>query len=470
MLPSRLVQGYALAAGGSCRPMIPDSPLFLYYFLPLTLALFYLSPLALRSGVLLAASLTYFFLADAAGLPVLVAASLANFALGRLIDRAGPAGRGGLTALGVAGNIGLLAYYKYGGVAAPLGISFFTFQAVAYLIDVKRGTVPAEGNLARFTTAMAFFPKITAGPIARFGPLLPALARPRPTLADFQAGAFRFAVGLAKKTLVAGALAPVADAVFGRRTGLDMGTAWLGLLCYSAQIYFDFSGYTDMALGLARLFGIPLPENFRHPYTAVSVRDFWRRWHISLSTWFRDYLYIPLGGGRVAPWRVRLNLLTVFALCGVWHGATLNFLAWGLWHGAFLTAERTRFGAWLDRLPAVARHGYLLLAVMLGWVLFRATDAGLAADYFQALFSFSLDGFPYTADTLITRQRLTALAAAVLFSMPLEAVWARGAALFGRYAGVATESGRTLVMAVLLVASAMAIAAGAYSPFIYARF
>lgn len=450
--------------------MIPDSPLFLYYFLPLTLALFFVVPVWARAAVLLAASLGYFFLADAAGLPVLLAAAVGNYLLGRLIGGAGEAARWRLTALGVAANIGLLAFYKYGGLAAPLGISFFSFQAVAYLVDVKRGVMPAEASLPRFTLAMAFFPKITAGPIVRFGPLLPALSRPRPSLAGFRDGAFRFAVGLAKKTLVAGALAPVADAAFSRGATLDMGTAWLGLACYTAQIYFDFSGYTDMALGLGRLFGIELPENFNHPYVATSVRDFWRRWHISLSTWFRDYLYIPLGGGRASPWRVRLNLLVVFALCGVWHGATLNFLAWGLWHGAFLAAERTPLGGRLDRLPAALRHGYLLLAVMLGWVLFRATDAGLAASYFQALFSFSLDGFARTMAVDVDRQKLAALMAAIVFSMPLGGVWQRATSVFGEQAGLVGEWSRTFALAGLLAASAMAIAAGAYTPFIYARF
>ncbi|MHC1713879.1 MAG: MBOAT family protein [Solidesulfovibrio sp.] len=451
--------------------MIPDSPLFLYYFLPLVLVLFYIAPRSVRGGVLLASSLAYFFLADAAGLPVLLAASVGNYALARCIGRAEDQTKGWLTALGVAANIGLLAYYKYGDLAAPLGISFFTFQAVAYLVDVKRGVMPAEGSLARFTLAMAFFPKITAGPIARFGPLMPALSRPSPTLDDFRAGAFRFAVGLAKKTLLAGSLAPIADAAFGRGAAdLDMATAWLGLVCYTAQIYFDFSGYTDMALGLARLFGIALPENFDHPYTAKSVREFWRRWHISLSTWFRDYLYIPLGGGRCSPWRVRANMLVVFALCGVWHGATLNFLAWGLWHGAFLSLERTRLGERLDRLPAVFRHGYLLLAVMLGWVLFRATDAALATGYFKGLFSFSLDGFAYTWATNVDRQRLAALFLAVCFSMPLGGAWRWLSALCGPYEQTVVGWAQTGALVLLLAASAMAIASGAYAPFIYARF
>ena len=450
--------------------MIPDAPIFLYYFLPAVLAAFFLLPRPARPWLLLLASLAYYFLADAAGLPVLLAAALGNFLLARALGRAGPTGRARLTALGVAANIGLLAYCKYGPTAMPLGISFFTFQAVAYLIDVKRGVLPPEPSLARFTLALAFFPKITAGPIARFGPLLPALGKLAPSLDDFRDGAWRFTVGLAKKTLIAGALAPLADQAFAKGTGLDMATAWLGLVCYTGQIYFDFSGYTDMALGLGLLFGVRLPENFDHPYISRSVREFWRRWHISLSTWFRDYLYIPLGGSRVAPWRVRANLVTVFALCGVWHGASCNFLVWGLWHGAFLSLERTRIGARLDAAPAAVRHSYALLAVMLGWVLFRATDLSAAWAYFQALFSFSLAGFDYTLATGVDRARLTALAAAVLFSVPLAVPWRRLIARAGRFAPTVAGLARSLALFLLLAASAMQIAAGTFTPCIYARF
>ncbi len=450
--------------------MIPDSPLFLYFFLPAVLAAFSLCPRSARAGLLLVASLGYYFLADAAGLPVLAGAACGNYLLGLAIGRAAPVRQAWLTAVGVAANIGLLAFFKYSSLVAPLGISFFTFQAVAYLVDVKRGVLPAETSLSRFSLAVSLFPKITAGPIARFGPLLPQLARPRPSLAGFRDGAWRFTVGLAKKTLLAGALGPLADAAFAHGPGLDMATAWLGLACYTAQIYFDFSGYTDMAVGLGRMFGIVLPENFDHPYISKSVREFWRRWHISLSTWFRDYLYIPLGGSRVSPWRVRANLVIVFALCGLWHGATLNFLVWGLWHGVFLSLERTRFGQRLDRFPAPVRHAYALLAVMLGWVLFRATDLGAALAYFQALFSFSLDGFAYTLATAVNHQRLTALVAAAMFSLPLGGLWTRATARIGRFGTLAAEIGRTVALAGLFLASAMQLAAGAYSPFIYARF
>jgi alginate O-acetyltransferase complex protein AlgI len=451
--------------------MTPDAPLFLYYFLPAVLAIFFLCPRPGRVWVLLAASLAYYFLADAAGLVVLAGATGANYLLARAMGPASPRGRATLAGLGVAANIGLLAFYKYGPLAAPLGISFFTFQAVAYLVDVRRGTTPAEPNLARFSLAMALFPKITAGPIARFGPLLADMGRLSPTLDDFCQGAWRFTLGLAKKMLIASSLAPLADAAFAKVGGPDMGTAWLGLVCYTAQLYFDFSGYTDMALGLGRMFGLSLPENFDHPYISRSVREFWRRWHISLSVWFRDYLYIPLGGSRVAPWRVRCNLLAVFTLCGVWHGASLNFLVWGLWHGLFLALERTRFGRRLDAAPAAVRHGYALLAVMLGWVLFRAPDLPGAAAYFRGLFSFSLDGFAYTLATGITRANMTALAAAVLFSLPLAGLWDRCLARFDdSRRELVTGLARSVALPLLFAAAAMQLAAGTFSPFIYARF
>jgi alginate O-acetyltransferase complex protein AlgI len=451
--------------------MTLDGPLFLYYFLPIILGVFFLCPRAGRIWVLLGASLVFYFLVDAAGLPVLAGATLGNFLLARALGRVSPRGRAGLTALGVTANIGLLAFYKYGPLAAPLGISFFTFQAVAYLVDVRRATTPATPSLARFALAMALFPKITAGPIARFGPLLADIGRLAPSLEDFRQGAWRFAVGLAKKTLIAATLAPLADAAFAKAGGPDMGTAWLGLAGYTAQLYFDFSGYTDMALGLGRMFGLRLPENFDHPYISKSVREFWRRWHISLSTWFRDYLYIPLGGSRVAPWRVRFNLLVVFTLCGVWHGATFNFLVWGLWHGLFLAVERTRLGRALDAAPAAIRHGYALLAVMLGWVLFRAPDLPGAWAYFQGLFSFSLGGFAYTWATGVDRAKCVALGAAILFSLPLAGIWGR---CLSRLAGSRRELvaglAQTVALPLLLAAAAMQIAAGTFSPFIYARF
>jgi alginate O-acetyltransferase complex protein AlgI len=477
-----------------------DSPLFLFAFLPAVLAGFFAVPVRARPHVLLAASLIFTAMGDVSALPVLFFSILGNHALALAIGNARGAGRAArqkrLVALGVAANILYLAKAKYLAFAVstlpfleavgmdpaqvrglpPLGISFFTFQAVSYLVDVSRGQVAAENNVLRTALYLSFFPKMIAGPIARYATMLPGMLLPRPALSDVAAGSVRFCLGLAKKTLLAGTLGPVADAAFSPRPlggTLDMATAWVGLLAYTGQIYFDFSGYTDMAVGLGRMFGLALPENFDHPYVSRSVREFWRRWHISLSTWFRDYLYIPLGGGRVGPARVQGNLLLVFVVCGLWHGANWTFVVWGLFHGLFLALERTRAGRLLDRAPAAVRHAYALSAVMLGWVFFRATDLPQAASYLGALFSFRFEGFDYTWMTAVSRQALCALAAAVVFSLPLGGPARRLAEAAGRLGPVgrgAAAAFTALAPAALAVLSAMQLAAGTYSPFIYARF
>ncbi len=472
-----------------------ETPLFLFLFLPAALGGFFVLPRRARPFVLLLTSLVFYAMGDVSALPGLAASILGNFALGLALERSRGTDRGRmLLALGLAANILFLALAKYLAFAVsalpflpamgvdavfgppPLGISFFTFQAVSYLMDVSRGGIAAETSPVRFAVYLSFFPKIAAGPIARYAAMLPGLLDPRPGLADFAAGTTRFAVGLAKKTLIAGTLGPVADAAFSPRPlggPLDMGTAWIGLLAYSAQIYFDFSGYTDMAVGLGRVFGVTLPENFDHPYVSRSVREFWRRWHISLSTWFRDYLYIPLGGGRVSPARVRRNLLVVFVLCGLWHGANWTFVVWGLWHGAFLVLERTRAGRVMDKAPPALRHAYALLAVMLGWVFFRSADLAQAGNYLAALFSFRLDGLEYTWITSVTRQAMAAFGAALVFSLPSGGLFRAGGDIVARLGppgrGVVFAT-RALAPAALMLLSVMRLAAGTYSPFIYARF
>jgi alginate O-acetyltransferase complex protein AlgI len=459
-----------------------DSPLFLLIFLPAVLGAFALAPKVSRQGLLLAVSLVFYAMGDAASLVVFAVSVAGNMLLGLGIERSRGRARTLVTACGVAANLGLLAYAKYftfaisqfsgleglkhlGPSSLPLGISFFTFSAVAYLVDIHRGTCPAQTNPIRFGLFMTFFAKITAGPIARFQDMFPGPDRvPGPGLEDVAEGLRRLALGLAKKTLVAGRLGPLADAAFTQPVGqLDMGTAWLGLVCYALQLYFDFSGYTDMALGLGRIFGYKLPENFNYPYISQSVREFWRRWHMTLSGWFRDYLYIPLGGGRVATWKVYRNLLVVFALCGLWHGAAWNFVVWGLWHGVFLVLERTAVGRMLDKAPRPVRHAYALLAVGLGWVFFRASSLGAAVDYLQAMVSFSFGGFAYTWMVLMNRQTLVVLAVAVIGCAP---VLGPLKARLGRIGDLA----QTVLPPALLAAALLAMAAGTHTPFIYAQF
>jgi alginate O-acetyltransferase complex protein AlgI len=474
------------------------SPVFLFIFLPAALGLFLVLPGRSRAWGLLAASLFFYAWSGPGVFPVLCASILVNYFLGRALGKrpagsAGPAdsGRKALLALGVVVNLAVLIFFKYLGFAAanlpwlsglgleefaartplPLGISFFTFQAVAYLVDIYRRAAPAEENLGRLALSISFFPKITAGPIARHAAIAGDLAAPRPSLDGLSLGAARFVMGLAKKTLIAGALAPLADEAFAqaaRPGALDAPTAWVGLLAYGLQIYFDFSGYTDMAVGLGRMFGVRLPENFNYPYAAVSVQDFWRRWHISLSTWFRDYLYIPLGGNRCAKARIYCNLVTVFVLCGLWHGAAWTFVAWGLWHGLFLAVERAGLAAFLAGRPKILSRVYAVTAIMLGWVFFRAAALPDALAYLRALFSFTVSGFDYYQMTFLTHQALTALALGVMFSGPLAPrLRSLGDRLLGPLPAEALRSGLILC---LLAVAVLQIATGTATPFIYAKF
>jgi alginate O-acetyltransferase complex protein AlgI len=469
-----------------------SAPVFLFIFLPVTLGIFLISPGRFRAWLLLAASLFFYGWSGPGVLPVLCASILVNYVLGRALGKhPGEAGRKGLLAFGVAANLAVLVFFKYLGFAAsnlpwlsglgldklaaetplPLGVSFFTFQAVAYLIDIYRTTAPAEASLTRLALSISFFPKITAGPIARHKDIAADLAAPAPSVDGLSQGVARFVMGLAKKTLIAASLAPLADEAFAqaaRPGALDTPTAWVGLFAYGLQIYFDFSGYTDMAVGLGRMFGVRLPENFNYPYVSSSVQDFWRRWHISLSSWFRDYLYIPLGGNRCAPARVYFNLVAVFVLCGLWHGAAWTFVAWGLWHGLFLAVERAGLGKFLSGRPRIVGQLYAVLAVMLGWVFFRAATMADALSYLGSLANFSGGGFDYYQMTFLTRQALTAFVLGVFLSAPVAPkLAALSERLFGPALAEAARHGLTLC---LLAASVMQIAAGAATPFIYAKF
>jgi alginate O-acetyltransferase complex protein AlgI len=459
-----------------------DSPLFLLAFLPVLLGLFVLCPVSARNILLLAASLLFYSLSDPVSLPVFALSIAFNMLMGLAIERASGSSRHNMLALGVSANLILLAWSKYltflmaqipglGFLQAvapgsmPLGVSFFTFSAIAYLVDIGRRQGKAERSIVRFGLFMAFFPKITAGPITRWRDMFPDAGQPgRPSLEDVREGLIRMAIGLAKKVLIAGAMGPMADAAFGEPAGhLDMGTAWLGLMSYSLQLYFDFSGYTDMAVGIGRMFGYKLPENFNYPYVSQSVREFWRRWHMTLSSWFRDYLYIPLGGGRVAPWKIQRNLLIVFVLCGLWHGASWSFVVWGLWHGVFLAMERTAVGKALDKLPRPLRHVYGLLAVGIGWVFFRAADFTQAVAYLQALAGLNSSGFEYTWMVRMTREYMTLLAVGLAGCIP-SVPW-----LAERLGMAGTIAGR-IAVPVFLALALMQLAAGSHSPFIYAQF
>ncbi len=473
--------------------MVFSSTIFLFLFLPAVLAGYFLAPgWRTRNALLLAASLFFYAWGEAHYVVVLLVSVVANALLGRRIEGAEGARRRAWLYLAVGINLLLLGYFKYAGFVAtnitalmtamglpggpsadvhlPLGISFFSFQAISYVVDIYRRQVPAQRRVLDVGLYIALFPQLIAGPIVRYGDIAAQLHERVVTLDGFAGGVRRFVTGLAKKVLIANVLGQVADEIFAHPAGqLDPALAWLGILCYTLQIYFDFSGYSDMAIGLGRMFGFRFPENFDQPYRSRSVREFWRRWHMSLSRWFRDYLYIPLGGSRHGALRTHANLLAVFLLCGLWHGAAWNFVAWGLFHGVFLVAERGRLGRLLHRLPRIAQHLYLVVVVMVGWVFFRAEDLQSALDYLAAMAGLSAranDGYVLLyldIETVVALVAGSVLAVAPGLSPDAERVVHAGR-------GRIVAAGRDVAVVALLLLSLVYVSAQSYNPFIYFRF
>ncbi len=404
-------------------------------------------------------------------------------------------------AVAIAGNLGALALFKYANFAIanintlapilaltpvaaaaiplPLGISFFTFHAISYVVDVYKRNAQAERNIPRFALYILLFPQLIAGPIIRWRDIASQLGTREQRIADFAWGARRFVLGLGKKVLIANTLGRVADAIFGLPASeLTTPLSWLGLACYTLQIYFDFSGYSDMAIGLMRMFGFRILENFNYPYIARSVREFWRRWHISLSNWFRDYLYIPLGGNQRGARRAYANLVIVFLLCGLWHGASWPFVLWGAWHGAFLVAERVFAVRRREDSPHffshLISHLYALGAVMGGWVLFRCDTLAHAVYYFQALAGFG-QGRPAQQPVAQYLDPLVAftLAIATLFATPLAArigAWRDSRAAKPGAAATAILAADVAWLAAVGIMASAFLASGTYNPFIYFRF
>jgi len=482
-----------------------SSPIFLFLFLPIVLTVYLLLPcIKTRNLWLLLMSLAFYAWGQIDFVLLLLVSTLVNYSLGLWMDRSeSAANRKFIVALAVFINIGLLAFFKYANfavgvfnsslgvagiapvqaphIALPIGISFFTFHALSYIIDVYRRKWKPATDPKDVALYIFFFPQMIAGPILRWGAIGPQLRQRTVSRDMFADGVRRFVGGLAKKVLIADSVAAPADQIFSLPASqLSTPDAWLGILCYTLQIYFDFSGYSDMAVGMGKMFGFTFMENFNFPYLAQSLRDFWRRWHISLTTWFRDYLYIPLGGNRVSRGRTGLNLMAVFFLCGLWHGASLTFVVWGLYHGFFLAVERTRLGTWQAKLPQSLRHFYTILVVMMGWVLFRASTFTAAGHFFLALFGLSpVLAFAGTSGHYnMTNLDVWAIALGILFSGPLWGWMLTVCAKLGQMSprachpvvqafGSALEI--VLLMALMLMI-AINLANNTYHPFIYFRF
>ncbi len=461
--------------------MVFSSYTFLFYFLPPLLILYYLIPrrsLGGRNLVLLAFSLFFYFAGGPRHLPLMLLSIAINYVGGLLCAKR----RRWALVLTMAVNLGLLGWFKYAGfvgenlqalglplsvpeVVLPIGISFFTFQGMSYVIDVYRGDTPPAKNPLQVALYIALFPQLVAGPIVRYTTVAEELVSRRETFDDFAAGALRFSFGLAKKMLLANNLSLMADEAFSTAP-IGAAAAWLGAIAYTGQIYFDFSGYSDMAIGLGRMFGFHFEENFNYPYLSRSVTEFWRRWHMSLSGWFRDYVYIPLGGSRAGTAKQVRNILLVWTLTGLWHGAAWNFLLWGLYFGVLLLGEKFWWGKALERAPSPLRHLYAMVIVVLGWVLFRCEGLSAVGSYLGAMFGLSGGGWGQALYFL--RQYGVFLAVGAVASLPVKD--ALRAALQRRKAERTIQWGSALAGLGLLGLSFLQLISSTANPFIYYRF
>jgi alginate O-acetyltransferase complex protein AlgI len=474
--------------------MVFSSVTFVFFFLPVVLIAYHLAPRPVRNGLLVVASLGFYAWGAGAFVFALLASVAANYVVGARLERRVDAGDIAAArrwlALGVVLDVALLAWFKYANfgvaswnaaleaaglptlawaeIALPIGISFFTFHSLSYLVDVYRGTARHLVSPLDFALYITLFPQLIAGPIVRFHEIRDQLVERRETLDAFAAGVYRFSFGLGKKVLIADTVAPIANAAFGLPPGeLSTAAATLGLVAYTAQLYFDFSGYSDMALGLALMFGIRFPENFDRPYASRSITEFWRRWHMSLSRWFRDYLYIPLGGNRGSPLATYRNLVIVFLVTGLWHGANWTFVIWGAYHGVLLLLER----ATLVTRDAGARsrlwQPVTILLVMAGWVLFRSPSLDHALGYFAA---FLRPAAALPVDVALAAEPL-ALAVLVVAaaSVLLPASWVTGVQL-EQPRRLPNRALRLATAAVILPGALVLVLTGGFSPFLYFQF
>ena len=461
--------------------MIFSSLPFLFFYLVAVLAVYKLSPLKLRNLVLLVVSLFFYGWGEPVYILIMLLSIVVDYVHGMLVERWREDDRKARRAVAssVFFNLAILVFFKYWdflagnlnaltglqlpvlGLPLPIGISFYTFQTMSYTIDVYRQDAPVQKDPIAFGAYVTLFPQLIAGPIVRYKSVADQLEERREDLDKFVSGVRRFTVGAAKKVLLANAIGQLWDQSLAAE-GLTAAGAWLGLAAYAFQIYFDFSGYSDMAIGLGRMFGFEFLENFNYPYISKSVVEFWKRWHISLTTWFREYVYFPLGGNRVSKWKWIRNILIVWTLTGIWHGAGWNFLLWGLYYGAWMLAERLFLGKWLEKLPGAVRHIYTMFIVLIGWALFAVEDMGRLGAYFSSLFGGG--GWFSAVDGYRLRTYLPTLVILSIGSTPLmRKLWDR----LGERTRAVLQP--LLVLGALVLCTASLVDAG-YNPFLYFRF
>ena len=486
--------------------MVFSAPIFLFGFLPFALFIYFLAPKRFKNIVLLIISLLFYAWGEVFYLVIMLVSIISNYFIGLMIHKSFLRVNGRhidkfigspkyYLVFGVIINLGLLISFKYANfisdninnvlevfsinrieiapVHLPLGISFFTFQAISYIVDLYRRQVSVQLNVVNFALYISLFPQLIAGPIVRYRDISEQVLSRTTSTELFAHGSRRFIHGLAKKTLIANNLGQVADHTFAL-SGSDLTSpiAWIGIIAYALQIYFDFSGYSDMAIGLGLMFGFKFLENFDYPYIAKSIQEFWRRWHISLSTWFRDYVYISLGGSRVPRPRVYMNLFIVFILTGFWHGASWNFLVWGLFHGAFLAAEHAGISKYLKKLWVPVRHFYVIFVVLIGWVFFRAENLQHSFDYVGALFNLSnvqTSQFQYAQ--FMSNEILIAFIAGIALSGPIyKKILSVISQIMPSNRNLTFEVAKILFLFLILTLSILKVASSTYDPFIYFRF
>lgn len=469
--------------------MLFNSPVFLFLFLPLILGIYYLAPKRFRNLILLFASLFFYTWGEKELVIIILASTCIDFIAGLLIARGYR--KMGLY-LSILFNLGILLIFKYLNFAVnnlqivseqfqlghsfydnyteiilPLGISFYTFQTMSYTIDVYRGKVTATRNFIDFATYVTLFPQLIAGPIIKYKDVATQLTARKTSTYLFSEGIKRFIIGLAKKMLIANQCAFLADGIFNMpETALTTPLAWLGVIAYSLQIYYDFSGYSDMAIGLGKLFGFNFLENFNFPYIARSIREFWQRWHISLSNWFKEYVYFSLGGNRGSNLMTYRNLIIVFFITGLWHGASWTFIVWGMLHGLFIIIERIGLKKWLIRNKLFA-HCYTIFALLITWPFFRCNSIAEAFFYFKKMFAFDFRATEDFYNYYLTTEVLFFMILGILFSTRLIPILKDR---LGTQKRLYTHVLKSCILLVLFIISCMYIAIDAYDPFIYFRF
>ena len=471
--------------------------------MPVVLLIYLLVGKKQKNIFLLIASLFFYSWGETYYVLIILSSIVVNFFSGILIDRYRSNYKAKLVLTGsLIINLGLLGWFKYSGFAIenvndlftflnlplidsrsvhlPIGISFFTFQAISYIVDVYNEKTPSQKNFIDIALYISCFPQLIAGPIVRYREISRQLQSRIVRFNDFSIGVNRFIIGLGKKVIIANPMGEITDQILSSTSdGLTASLAWTAAICYSLQIYFDFSGYSDMAIGLGRMFGFTFPENFRYPYISRSIREFWTRWHISLSSWFRDYLYIPLGGNRNSPARTCFNLFFVFFLCGLWHGASWNFVLWGMIHGIFLILERIGLGKLLKKMWAPFQHLYTLVIIITAWMFFRIDNLHEALLFVKAMFGYPTgDGNALHLSYYLTNKYIFVFVLGILGSMPFinlfnylcSLAFKYRENLLGHCMQLSFSFTKVFFLVSVFIFSVMFIASGTYNPFIYFRF